>query len=181
MGYPPPAKSMDDEKELTDSQTPLGTEEPKEPEGTETATEPEPVARQDFDKVYARAKKAEEENKALKKRLETSPSATGEFDIEEVVDLRISGLSKDEISYMKSFAKGSGKSLSEVSKDPFVLAGIEGMRTRSKSDEATPPPSSRTSSVSSTKKAWADMSAEDRKANFGSHSDKFFGKKRSFA
>jgi len=58
--------------------------------------------------------------------------------LEAKVDLRMSGYSNDEISYMSALAKGQGKSLTDTSKDPFVLAGIEGMRVKAKAEQATP-------------------------------------------
>lgn len=117
-------------------------------------------------KLYARAKTAEEEARKYKDRLaayeaklqklanqpaeKTSSPAVPFDEIEDRVDLRLKGFTREEISYVESYAKGQGKKLREVAEDPFVLSGIDGLRAKAKVAQAIPPPS--TGSLGKTKK-----------------------------
>lgn len=97
---------------------------------------------------FERLKKAEEELEKyktgdLKTGDATTATAPNENLIEQKVDLRLAGHSKEEISFMEQFAKGANKRLSEVAELPFVKKAIEGMRAEQKSIDGTPPPSNR--------------------------------------
>ena len=65
-------------------------------------------------------------------------------EVEMKVELRMEGYSKDEISFMESYAKGLGKKLNEVTNDPMIKKAIEGSRADKKAELDTPTPSSRT-------------------------------------
>lgn len=97
----------------------------------------------------------------------SQPTRSADFDIEEVVDLRVSGYSKEEIDHVKAFARGRGiKSLSEAVKDPFITAGIKAQRESKKREDATPPSSGRHAPTRSGEKKFADMSEDERRARF---------------
>ena len=143
----------------------------------ETTQQSEVVAKAEFDKLYARTKKAETENKLLKER---RPEQVANFDIEEIVDLRTSGYSKQEIDYMKAMARGRGqKSLSELAADPFVVAGINGLRAKAQTTAATPTSSSRPAMVTPSGKTFKEMSSDERKASFSQMTEKFRSSGRS--
>lgn len=91
-------------------------------------------------------KKTQEELAGFKKPA-TPESPKISDDIEDKVDLRLSGYSRDEIALMETYAKGRGQRLSEVKNDPFVISGIEGLRAKAKVAAATPPPSKGSSTV----------------------------------
>src|SRR3990167_1642234 len=100
--------------------------------------------REKFQKKNDEAAKAAEDIKKLTEKLSAyekpeEPKVTDE--IEARVDLRLSGYSRDEISYMETYAKGQGRKLSDVTNDQFVLSGIEGLRAKAKAAAAVPPPS----------------------------------------
>ena len=61
-------------------------------------------------------------------------------DLEQRVELRLQGFSPDEIALIER-NRPQGKSLLDVAKDPFVVAGIAGLREQAKIAAATPPPS----------------------------------------
>jgi len=126
----------------------------------------------EIDKLYARAKQAEENEKKLKERLaalepKESPQQTQSkidpVEIEERVELRLQGYNPQEIEYIKKFRK-EGQSLLEAAKDSFVQAGIEGLRAKAKVEQATPNPSSRTGVVEG--KSIGDMTPQERAKHF---------------
>lgn len=113
--------------------------------------------REKFQKKSDEAVKAAEDIKQLQEKLSAyekplEPKSYSSDEIESRVDLRLSGFSKDEISHMETYAKGHGKKLAEVSNDPFVLSGIEGLRAKAKAAAATPPPSNSSPSIKPNKK-----------------------------
>ena len=113
--------------------------------------------REKFQKKSDETAKLAEDNKTLQEKLSAyeKPQETKSFSADEIearVDLRLAGHSKDEISHMETYAKGQGKKLSEVSNDPFILSGIEGLRAKAKAAAATPPPSNSSPTVKPNKK-----------------------------
>ncbi len=147
--------------ELQDSTTPENAENPV---GEQPQEEKKTVPYNDFQKVYARAKKAEEELKQIKGKQQPTSS---DDDLEDVVDILVKGHTREELKYMRAFAQYQNKRLSEVANDPFVRSGIEGLRARSKTDAATPAPSSRPAVVASPSgKSFKDMTGDERRANF---------------
>lgn len=154
--------------ELQDSPTPEDAETSEEEQPEEEKT----VPYKDFKQVYARAKDAEKELKQLKGK----QGKTSEEDLEEILNIRMDGHSRDEVEYMKAVAKHQGKKLTEVVNDPFIRAGVEGLRSKNKSQSATPSPSSRPNMSSSSKgKTFAEMSEDERKTNFDKVRSKFSG------
>lgn len=136
-------------------------------------------------RLYARAKKAEEEARKLKQKLgesledQDAPTRkTEDHDLEEFVELRVAGYTKDEIEKMRQIAKGSGRSLAEVEKDPFVQAGITGLRNQKSTDDSTPPPSSKVPPITKKKIDWASMTEEERRKNFSTHRELSLKRKR---
>lgn len=130
-------------------------------EDTQSTAE-EMVARSEVDKLYARAKKAEEEVKKYKDG-QSKPTQPQDFDIEDIVHLRTDGYSREEVESIKAFARGTGKSLHDAMKDPFVANGIAGLRANRTSEEATPAPSTRTYVPQSVSKSFADAKTDDER------------------
>lgn len=99
------------------------------------------VEKSKFDQVFARAKKAEAELKALKsKSPEVKKEVTPEprvdkkgYDLDEVTDLRLDGYSKEEVKFIMN--NGGRKALAD---DPFVKVAIEQIRTQKKAENAIP-------------------------------------------
>jgi hypothetical protein len=129
--------------------------------------------RDKFQKEAEKNKKLAEELEGLKEKpvdaKEEKPSAPiiDTDAIETRAVLRVKGYTPEEIRTMESYAKGSGKKLSEVVDDPFVKAGIDNLRSAAKSEQATPPSSS--GSTTHKEKSWAEMTPEERKTNFESY------------
>lgn len=124
-------------------------------------------------KLEDELKRREPSLKADNDESESSPEQ--KFDIglvETKVDLRLSGFSPEEIRYMEAYAKGKGISLAEASKDPFVIAGVEKLREKQRSVDATPSPSS-SGGLSFRGKSFAEMSREERKEAFEATKDKY--------
>lgn len=99
---------------------------------------------------FERLKKAEQDKIELTAKLAEKGQSNG-FDsdnlkkeIEERVNLRMSGYDPEHIERIEKYAKGAGLSLSEAAKDPFVAKAIEGLRAEKKSLDTTPAPSNRT-------------------------------------
>ena len=129
-------------------------------------------------KLFARAKKAEEERKTLKEKLasldkvevaKTQPASATEpqsrDEIEEVLDLRSQGFSDSEILSARKYAKKMNAAISEVLNDEYFKAGVEARRSKVKSEQATPSPSNRTTTVQVNGKSWDQLSAKERNSN----------------
>jgi hypothetical protein len=131
--------------------------------------------------LQERVAKLERSNKQLYQRLQkTSPkpkqkvvasapktSVTHDFDMEDIVDLRVSGYSKEEIDTVKAFARGRGiSSLSEAVKDPFITAGIKAQREAQKREDAQPAPAQRTAPQRHSNKPFGEMTEDERRQNF---------------
>lgn len=131
--------------------------------------------------LQERVEKLERSNKQLYQRLQkASPkpkqkavasapkaSVTHDFDMEDIVDLRVSGYSKEEIETVKAFARGRGiASLSEAVKDPFITAGIKAQREAQKREDAQPAPAQRTAPQRQSNKSFAEMTEDERRQNF---------------
>ena len=167
---------MENETELQDSQTPESEESLDSLATPEAAQE---VAVQEIleknKKLFARAKKAEEEKKSLKEKLaslekvevvKTQPASAVENqpkdEIEDVLNLRSQGYSDSEILSARKYAKKMNSSISEVLGDDFFKAGIEAQRSKVRSEQATPSPSNRTSVVQVNGKSWDQLSAKEK-------------------
>lgn len=97
---------------------------------------------------FERLKKAEEELKALKPKLQEEKVNSFDSDalrkeIDAKVDLRLAGHSQEEIAEIEAYAKGKGLSLTEAAQSPFVKKAVDGIRAEKKSTENTPAPSSK--------------------------------------
>jgi len=102
-----------------------------------------------------RAEKAEKALAELKSKLETKEkvdvtdktvdaSLNRLDEVEQKVELRMSGYSREEIAFAEKLAKGSGMKLSEIINDSYFKKAIEGSRAENKASANTPEPSSRT-------------------------------------
>ena len=106
-------------------------------------------------KLYARAKKAEEQSKTSKEELAALRNPplgaaepqrqfgqpSGGDDIGEVLALRSEGYSDAEILRMRQYSKKANVSILELAQDPLVKSGIEAERSKAQVEQATPPPS----------------------------------------
>lgn len=143
------------------------------PEQEESSESKEDLSNKDSKDNYwkQRALNAEqtiEQAKRRRKEEEQTSSqeeTTSQSDLlEQKVDLRMEGYSKDEISEIEAYANAKKLSLTEAKDSPFVQKAIEGLREEKKVEESTPSPSSR--SVTVENKTFADMSEAERKKNF---------------
>ena len=86
--------------------------------------------------LHARAVKAEAKVKELSKPneqpKETNNSPQGKLTVEERVDLRLSGYSPEEVNFIE---RNGGM---DALKDETVIAALDGIRAKKKSQEATP-------------------------------------------
>jgi hypothetical protein len=86
--------------------------------------------------LHARAVKAEAKAKEIKpkdeQKIETNNTPQGKLTVEERVDLRLSGYSPEEVNFIER--NGGLNAL----KDEVIVAAIEGIRAKKKSQEATP-------------------------------------------
>lgn len=128
-------------------------------------------------KLYARAKKAEEEKKSYRERLasleqqapkpqqEPAPKTEGADEIETVLSLRAKGYSDSEILTLRRYSKRMGVTIAEIEEDPFIKAGISSERERAKAEQATPEPSS-SSSLKVGDKPIYELSDKELSANY---------------
>lgn len=122
-------------------------------------------------RLFARAKKAEEELKAYKNESNKSQQNTNaaepakvDIDPFETVELinTLKDFDQSELSFIKTIAKGSGKSLKEAALSEDVKMYVEARREKIKNDNITPDPSNKQSA--------STLTAEDAlaKGNFKS-------------
>lgn len=164
---------MSEEKDLLDKEPVETHDEDIAPEGGEELTREQLEAKNR--RLYARAKKAEDEaREAKKKKLENSnfkPSGDEPSkvpDVREYVDLRLDGYAEDEIEAIERYAKANKVSLKEAKASPFVQGGIAALRQSKNQEGASPAPSAKPALPSSSKKPWASMTKEERQAAFAS-------------
>ena len=170
---------MENNTELQDSLTPESEESLESlatPEATQEVATQELVEKNK--KLFARAKKAEEDRKSLKEKLvalekkeeavasKPTPANVHQSgdEIEDVLNLRSQGYSDAEVLTARKYAKRMNTTISEVLNDTFFKAGIDAQRTKAKSEQATPAPSNRTS-VAINSKNWESLSPKERQEN----------------
>lgn len=119
-------------------------------------TEPKPVARQPRDEGGEEDEEAKPDlNSLLEEKLSSQTAA-----VEELVELRMQGYSRDEIQYIVNYAAAQGKTPMEVVEDPFVVGGIERMRAVKKAKEVA---TSTDKPVGNRQKSFREMTREERK------------------
>ena len=143
------------------------------PEAVDSSTNQE--LKEKNTKLFARAKKAEEERKELREKLvayETkektgaqTPAPT-EDEITSVLELRSKGYSDAEVLTVRRYAKKLGLSVPDALKDPAIEAYVERERSKAKVEQATPAPSARTS-VTINEKSWGELTPKERSENVG--------------
>jgi len=113
-------------------------------------------------------KKLEEDNEKMKVELaKVNPPAVqnvSEDQLETILNLQSQGYSNAEILSLRKYSKTMGKTVAEIAEDSLIKAGLEAERTKTKVEQATPSPSSRTFQVQG--KTWNEMNEGERKANF---------------
>ncbi len=95
----------------------------------------------------AARKQAEDKLAQLQTQGAQAQPAKSDDDLEERVEARLAGHSKEEIAFASIFAKANGKKLSEALQDDIIRSAIEGMRNKAKVAQATPAPTNRGNSV----------------------------------
>ncbi len=114
-------------------------------------------------KLYARAKQAEAEKNELKQQGGAQQYATVE-DMDRTY-LAARGYTDEEITSLNIVAKGTGKRLRDAATLPEANAIITSMRSKTKTQAATPSPS-RHVNVQPGEKSWATMTDAERRANY---------------
>ena len=166
---------MDEETELQDSLTPAEDADTSENVSDNTVETSEPmVPKSEFDKVFARAKRAEEKLKTGSTasepvERESAPSAKAEesgagISVEQVLSLRNDGYSEGEILNLTRKARSLGVQVDRLLTDDTFKAGLLAEREIAKVESATPTPS--TSSPKIGGKTFEEMTAPERKANW---------------
>jgi hypothetical protein len=74
------------------------------------------------------------------------------------------GLSPEEVDHVFTYANGVGKKPEEVLEAPFVKAGLEALRTETRTHSAIPGPSNRSPKVGG--KAFSEMTEKEREESF---------------
>lgn len=80
------------------------------------------------------------------------------------IELSTKGLDEEAINFIKTYAKGSGKSPGEVLTDPLVQTFLEARKNKQAVQDAIPASSSRTVSVGG--KSLMEMTPKEREANW---------------
>lgn len=103
--------------------------------------------------LYERVKKLEATKSELESRVASQKPSdltdgvnqikTALDEVDQKVELRMAGYSRDEIADIDAIAKAKKISLEEAAKLPLVSKGIEALRAEKRSTEATPTPSNR--------------------------------------
>lgn len=126
---------MDNEYEQVDSQSTEATEPTQ--NTTVTPTVDVSALEQKNKELYARAKKAEEEAKALRAKVSPQETTSTNPPSEQLerIELKVDGYSADEVDFLLSV--GGKKAL----ENPIIGKAIEALRAEKRSLEATPNPS----------------------------------------
>lgn len=126
-------------------------------------SDPEVVPKSEFEKIKAerdeqhgRATRAEAKVKEL-----TTPKQN--LSIDDKVDLRLSGYSKEDIELIE---RNFSESIPKTLENPYVKAAIEGVKKTRQAEESTPEPSSNIPTFTKDKKTWAQMTPDERRANY---------------
>ena len=127
-------------------------------------------------RLFARAKKAEEELKSYKPKekpeAKEKPSEELQFtDLKtrEVLELRAEGYSDAEILQLHEQASRFGTPISKLKDNPLIKEGMEALRKKAKAAQATPAPSSRSSSLSLKGKSYGELKTDtERREAFNS-------------
>ena len=148
---------MDELNEFQDSQTPEVAEEPLENLATAESVQVSQFEelKEKNQKLFARAKKAEEDRKKLRDELAAKapkqepqqPTQKQEpsDDLEVALSLLSRGYSDAEVLTARKYARRMGISVEEVINDPFIKSGFEAERAKAKVEQATPAPSGKVS------------------------------------
>ena len=127
----------------------------------------------DVDHVTRRIRELEKSMKELKSSAKTEetpkpekkePVSQPDTLTREEAKLMEKGYSLEEVDFIKSFAKASGKPPTEMVTDAGLQAAIKAKRDKAKADEATPEPSQRARTVKS--KPLSEMSEAERRQHF---------------
>ncbi len=103
------------------------------------------------------------EDEPAEKTPEQSDESKVVLDAREYARLLNEGYSDKEIGFVERTAQAEKKTVKEVLEDEFVKAAIEKTRSDSKSEQVTPPPSSKVSRLETlTGKPLKDMTPEER-------------------
>ena len=125
--------------------------------------------KENFEKALAQKKKwrekaikAEEELKAAKKPVPSSPapSTTRDLSVRDVLKLQNLHYSNEEIQLLDKYSTRLNMPIDELIEDPLVKSGIEAMRYQRKVEQATPAPSRRTQVIKG--KSVEKMTAQER-------------------
>lgn len=162
---------MSDESELEDTLENLTGEDqtPDEPKPDfvppKTKEEFEALVKTRTDKLYARAKSAEEKLKLKEVQPPVKKDEpTSILDAKSYARLLFKGYSEEEIEQAEAVAKGSGKKVEEVMETAFFKAGLTALREQKKAEKATPPPSPAGISIGG--KSFSEMDEKERKQNW---------------
>jgi preprotein translocase subunit SecD len=128
--------------------------------------------REKYQKVnseYEEYKKTHPDTQTIEKKEDkpvTQPTETkaSSDDIETVLEMRAKGYSDSELLTLRKYAKRMSVPISEIADDPLIKSAIEVERQKAKVEQNTPTPSSGTQTVKG--KTWAQMSSDERKANY---------------
>jgi hypothetical protein len=149
---------------------------PAEPKGEETSTQGGSLEETNK-RLFARAKKAEEELKRYKEgenksqqNIKAEEPAKVDIDPFETVELinTLKDFAPEELSFIKTIAKGSGKSLKEAALSEDVKMYVEARREKIKNDNITPNPDNKHSASTLTaedalaKGNFKELSLEDK-------------------
>ena len=143
----------------------------KEPEQKEEELEEEPENGSETEEIDWQAEATKWTAIAKRKEIqkEVKPEVKEETsEIDDILELQAEGYSPAEIKTIKQYSKRMNANFSEVLKDPYIKSGILAEREKNKTQNATPPSSSRVFTVGDTKKSFSDMNKEERKKAFDS-------------
>jgi hypothetical protein len=126
----------------------------------------EMIPKKNFNQLFARTKKLEEENKKLKTSIkpqdtQVKPDVAVDkkvYDLDEVTDLRLDGYSKDEVKFIMQ--NGGRKALED---NTFVKVAIEKIREQKRAEQAIPQEETGKSEIERkyTQEQLSKMSAEE--------------------
>lgn len=161
---------MEDEMQLQDSTTPDETLDDLN-NSVENGEQPDIEKLIETNKrLYARAKKAEEETKQLreKPKSDEAPKATQDsgLPVRTVLELRKDGYSDAEILELEDESKKLNVPVSTLLSNDLFKKGLEAKRREAKIAQGTPTPSSRSGFFSEKGKSFSEMSADERRATF---------------
>lgn len=116
--------------------------------------------------TYKKDNPAEKTEKTETTQTPTAPPEKKVLDAKAFAVLLHKGYTSEDIEFVETVMQSTEKTAKEVMEMDYVKNALEAAKTKRESQQETPPPSDKVSSMSIGDKAYKDLSDEEKKSNF---------------